>query len=88
MLVSLIVSSEVILMIDNLSLFFNMDNNMAPTAPNEAASDGVAIPKIIEPNTIIIKNIGAIRDLTMFTSDIEVSFLCRIVIEFIFNDLI
>ena len=88
MLVSLIVSSEVILMIDNLSLFFNMDNNMAPTAPNEAASDGVAIPKIIEPNTIIIKNIGAIRDLTMFTSDIEVSLLCRIVFEFIFNDLI
>ena len=66
MLVSLIVSSEVILMIDNLSLFFNMDNNMAPTAPNEAASDGVAIPKIIEPNTIIIKKIGAIRDLTIF----------------------
>ena len=42
-------------MIDNLSLLFNMDNNIAPTAPNEAASDGVAIPKIIEPNTVIIK---------------------------------
>jgi hypothetical protein len=75
MLVSLIVSSEVILMIDSLSLFFNIDNNMAPTAPNDAASDGVATPKIIEPNTIIIKKIGAIRDLTIFTSDIEVFFL-------------
>ena len=58
MLVSLIVPFEVFLIILKDNLFFVKAISKEPIAPNEAASDGVAIPKTIDPKTVTINNIG------------------------------
>ncbi len=47
--------------ISRLNCFCRMANSMAPTAPTEAASVGVAMPAKIEPSTPRIRNSGGSR---------------------------
>jgi hypothetical protein len=49
---------ETFLIILKDNLFFVKAINRAPIAPNEAASDGVAIPQTIDPTPVIINKIG------------------------------
>ena len=49
------------LKVPHVNLFFVSANSIAPTAPIEAASVGVAIPVIIEPSTERMRTIGGIK---------------------------
>ena len=56
-------------------------------APNEAASDGVAIPNTIDPRTVIINNIGGKNEEIIFIFS-PISFVISLLILFIFKDFI
>ena len=58
-LVIVIVSFATLKQVSILILFFTKASIVAPTAPSPAASVGVAMPKIIDPNTPNINEIGA-----------------------------
>ena len=75
-LVSFIVSTDVFLIIVVFSFFLYIDSKIEPATPRDAASEGVAIPNIIDPRTIIIKNTGGISDLNklMFLLSITATF--------------
>ena len=69
--------------ISKLSLFFAKEIIIAPNAPNDADSVGVAIPKSIDPRTNIIRIIGG--KITLKISLRVIFFLCDFIIGKLFG---